>query len=121
MLDHTGFEVSDVQKSKAFFLAALKPLGYELYMEWEQWVGLAVKGKPDLWIKNGVKMSPPLHLAFRAENREQVDAFYQAAIQAGGRDNGEPGVREHFHPNYYGAFVFDLDGNNIEAVCHDSV
>jgi len=118
MLDHIGFDVSDVKKAKEFYLAALKPLGYELFMEWEKWVGLGVNGKPDIWLRDGEKISPILHLAFAAPNRAAVDQFYAAALAAGGKDNGPPGIREIYHPNYYGAFVLDPDGNNIEAVCH---
>lgn len=119
MLDHIGIDVSDIKKSKAFFLTALKPLGYELFMEWEKWVGLAVNGKPDFWLKEGKLTTPPIHIAFRANNRNLVDAFYKAALAAGGKDNGAPGIREIYHPNYYGAFVLGPDGHNIEAVCHD--
>jgi catechol 2,3-dioxygenase-like lactoylglutathione lyase family enzyme len=119
MLDHIGFDVSDFKKSKEFYLQALKPLGYELFMEWEQWAGFGVNGKPDLWIRGGSKMTPAIHVAFRAQNRSIVDLFHKAALAAGGVDNGPPGPREIYHPNYYGAFVLDPDGNNIEAVCHD--
>jgi catechol 2,3-dioxygenase-like lactoylglutathione lyase family enzyme len=118
MLDHIGLDVSDIKKAKEFFLAALKPLGYELFMEWEKWVGLAVAGKPDFWLKEGKHTTPPIHIAFRADNRKLVDEFYKAAIAAGGEDNGAPGIREVYHPNYYGAFVLGPDGHNIEAVCH---
>ena len=118
MIDHTGLTVSNVRKSKAFYAAALAPLGYTVVMEWEQSAGLGVAPKPDFWIGEGTPNVPPIHVAFRAESRAQVDAFYHAAIAAGGRDNGAPGLREHYHPNYYGAFVLDPDGHNIEAVCH---
>lgn len=119
MLDHIGFDVKDIQRSKAFYLKALQPLGYELFMEWEKWVGLSVNGKPDFWIREGSLVNPPLHIAFRADSRTIVDQFYQAAMAAGGKDNGKPGIREQYHPNYYGAFIIDLDGHNIEAVCHE--
>lgn len=118
MLDHIGLDVSDIKKSKEFYLQALKPLGYEVFMEWEKWVGFAVNGKPDFWLREGTKVTPPIHVAFRAENRALVNAFYEAAITAGGKDNGAPGIREIYHPNYYGAFTLDPDGHNIEAVCH---
>jgi catechol 2,3-dioxygenase-like lactoylglutathione lyase family enzyme len=118
MIDHTGLMVSSIPKSKAFYAAALAPLGYTVVMEWEQFAGLGVAPKPDFWIGEGTPNVPPIHVAFRAESRVQVDAFYNAAIAAGGRDNGAPGLREHYHPNYYGAFVLDPDGHNIEAVCH---
>ncbi|HET7809200.1 MAG TPA: VOC family protein [Steroidobacteraceae bacterium] len=124
MIDHTGLNVSDYAKSKAFYLAALAPLGYQVIKELpaqlapEGAVGLGVPPKSDFWIAGGKPQSPPLHVAFRAESRTQVDAFYKAAMAAGGRDNGAPGIRAHYHPNYYGAFVLDPDGHNIEAVCH---
>ena len=125
MIDHTGLNVSDYQKSKAFYLAALAPLGYQVVLEMpssivpQGGVGLGVPPKPDFWVAGGKPNVPPLHVAFRAQNRAQVDAFYQAAMAAGGRDNGPPGLRLHYHPNYYGAFVLDPDGHNIEAVCHE--
>ena len=125
MIDHTSLNVSDFGKSKAFYLAALAPLGYQRIKELpaglapQGAMGMGVPPKPDFWVAGGAANSPPLHIAFRAASRAQVDAFYRAAIAAGGRDNGGPGVREHYHPNYYGAFVLDPDGHNIEAVCHD--
>ena len=125
MIDHTGLNVSDYQKSKAFYLAALAPLGYQVVLELPSSIlphggmGLGVPPKPDFWVAGGKPNVPPLHVAFRAQNRAQVDAFYKAALAAGGRDNGPPGPRAHYHPNYYGAFVLDPDGHNIEAVCHE--
>jgi catechol 2,3-dioxygenase-like lactoylglutathione lyase family enzyme len=118
VIDHTGISVSSVAKSKAFYRAALAPLGYEALMEWERFVGFGVPPKPDFWIGEGVPNVPPIHVAFRAATRAQVDDFHRAALAAGGRDNGAPGLRPHYHPNYYGAFVLDPDGHNIEAVCH---
>jgi catechol 2,3-dioxygenase-like lactoylglutathione lyase family enzyme len=119
MIDHMSYKVSDYKKSKEFFLKALKPLGYELVMEFEGNAGgFGVAGKPDLWIIGGEKNAARLHVAFRAETRKQVDAFYDAAIAAGGKDNGKPGLRTHYHPNYYGAFIIGPDGHNVEAVCH---
>jgi catechol 2,3-dioxygenase-like lactoylglutathione lyase family enzyme len=118
MIDHTGVGVTDIAKSKAFYRAALAPLGYEVVMEWEQAAGFGVPPKPDFWIGEGTPNPPPIHVAFRAESRPQVDAFYAAALAAGGRDNGAPGLRPHYHAHYYGAFVLDPDGHNIEAVCH---
>ena len=126
MIDHTGLNVSDFGKSKAFYVAALAPLGYQVMMEFpaemvpQGAMGMGVPPKPDFWVAGGTANSPPLHIAFRAASRTQVDAFYRAAMAAGGRDNGPPGVREHYHPDYYGAFVLDPDGHNIEAVCHAS-
>ena len=118
MIDHTGVTVTDVGKSKTFYQAALAPLAYELLMEFEQGVGFGVAPKPDFWIGRGKPNVPAIHVAFRADSRAQVDAFYKAALAAGGRDNGPPGPRPHYHANYYGAFVLDPDGHNIEAVCH---
>jgi len=118
MLDHVTLHVSDLAASKAFYTAALAPLGYAVVMEFPQAAGLGVGGKPDFWIAIGGPTKPQAHVAFHAADRVTVDAFYAAAIAAGGRDNGAPGLRPHYHPNYYGAFVLDPDGQNIEAVCH---
>lgn len=125
MIDHTGVNVSDPAKSRSFYDAALKPLGYAVLMEvpTEHTGGIVVLGygvapKPDFWVTQGTPNAPRIHIAFRAESNAQVDAFYKAAMAAGGRDNGPPGPRPHYHANYYGAFVLDPDGHNIEAVCH---
>ena len=125
MIDHLGFSVSDYERAKAFYTKALAPLGYGLVMEVtaEQTghaaaAGFGTEGKPDFWFGGEGAMNKPVHIAIRADNRAIVDAFYKAAIAAGGRDNGPPGIRPHYHPNYYGAFVLDPDGHNIEAVCH---
>ena len=118
MIDHTGVTVSDVARSKAFYGAALAPLGYAMLMEYEQFAGFGVAPKMDFWIGQGTPNVPAIHVAFRADTRAQVEAFYRAAMAAGGRDNGPPGLRPQYHPNYYGAFVLDPDGHNIEAVCH---
>ena len=123
MIDHIGVCVSDYQRSKTFFREALAPLGYGLVMELDlpegKVGGLGVGGAmPDFWITQGAAQRPPVHVAFNAENRPTVDAFYQAAIAAGGKDNGKPGLRPHYHRDYYGAFIIDSDGNNIEAVSH---
>ncbi|MBX3172759.1 MAG: VOC family protein [Candidatus Eremiobacteraeota bacterium] len=127
MIDHMGLQVSDLAKSKSFYQQALAPLGYTLLMELskEQTGGFAGAGfgvapKPDFWIGEGTPNQPPIHVAFRADDQATVDAFYQAALAAGGSDNGAPGLRPHYHPNYYGAFVLDPDGHNIEAVFHGS-
>jgi catechol 2,3-dioxygenase-like lactoylglutathione lyase family enzyme len=119
MIDHMGILVTNLETSLAFYTKALAPLGYEVVMRFEQGVGLGVAGKPDFWIVAG-KPTDKLHIGFRAKGRAEVRAFYDAAIAAGGTDNGPPGVREIYHPNYYGAFVHDPDGHNIEAVCHDA-
>lgn len=127
MIDHTGLNVTDMERSKAFYAAALAPLGYQVMMELTReqtggfaGVGLGEPPKLDFWLGEGSPNEPRLHVAFRADSRELVDAFYKAALEAGGRDNGAPGLRPHYHPNYYGAFVLDPDGHNIEAVCHHS-
>jgi len=116
MLDHIGLAVSDIAKSKAFFQAALAPLGYTVLMDFGEAVGLG-QGRPDFRIARA-PVSAKSHIAFTAPNRATVKAFYDAAIAAGGKDNGAPGLCPQYHPNYYGAFVYDRDGNNIEAVCH---
>jgi len=118
MLDHIGVAVANYEQSKRFYQAALAPLGYALVMEFGgDAAGLGVGGRPDFWISQGAS-GAPAHIAFTARDRATVDAFHKAALAAGGRDNGGPGVRAQYHPTYYGAFVLDLDGNNIEAVCH---
>ena len=127
MIDHTGVKVSDLAKSKAFYRAALAPLGYRLLMEFPAEVtggddvaGFGVPPKADFWLARGTPNRPSLHVAFRAASRAQVDAFHAAALSAGGHDNGAPGPRPHYHENYYGAFVLDPDGHNVEAVCHEA-
>ena len=117
MLDHVGVPVSDISRSKTFFQKALAPLGYKIVMDVGEAAGLGAEGRPDFWIAKAPKAAQH-HIAFAAADRATVKAFYEAAIAAGGKDNGAPGLRPQYHPNYYGAFVFDLDGNNIEAVCH---
>jgi catechol 2,3-dioxygenase-like lactoylglutathione lyase family enzyme len=116
MIDHIGIPVSDVARSKQFFVTALAPLGYKVIMDVGEAVGMGAEAGPDFWFGKA-KPGSPSHIAFSASDRSLVDAFYRAAIAAGGRDNGKPGIRAQYHPNYYGAFVFDPDGNNIEAVC----
>jgi catechol 2,3-dioxygenase-like lactoylglutathione lyase family enzyme len=118
MFDHIGFGVTDYAASKAFFLKALQPLGVGIVMEGEYGLGIGPKAKPALWLFQTTEKPAPLHLAFAAENRQQVQDFYRAALEAGGKDNGAPGLRPHYHPNYYGAFVIGPDGHNLEAVCH---
>ena len=125
MIDHTGVHVSDFARSKAFYTQALAPIGYTLLQEYPAAVtgttdvgGFGEAPQPDFWIVGGTPTPQPIHVAFRVGSRALVDAFHQAALAAGGSDNGAPGLRPHYHPNYYGAFVRDPDGNNIEAVCH---
>ena len=133
MIDHLGMPVSDLARATEFYLKALSPLGYGIVMEVsaaDTGHGAAVgfgapgnaaefqSGKPSFWIGEGMRLGGLVHVAFVAPSRASVDAFYRAALAAGGKDNGPPGLRPHYHANYYGAFVLDLDGNNIEAVCH---
>jgi catechol 2,3-dioxygenase-like lactoylglutathione lyase family enzyme len=124
MLDHLGLRVKDLARSKTFYTAALAPLGYQIVMEVTPEMGAAYEGvgfgvppKPDFWIGRGAP-NGPVHVAFVAANRKTVDAFYAAAMKTGGRDHGAPGLRAHYHPHYYGAFVLDPDDNNVEVVCH---
>ena len=135
MLDHVSLRVADYDRSKSFYAAALAPLGYTLAMESASGAGFRRGFIPDFWIKQGEPMSlgarpdpqeqagcggPAVHVAFAGDNRTTVDAFHRAALAAGARDNGAPGLRPNYHPNYYGAFVLDPDGYNIEAVCHQA-
>jgi catechol 2,3-dioxygenase-like lactoylglutathione lyase family enzyme len=133
MIDHLGLPVSDLARATEFYRTALEPLGYGVVMQVsaaETGHGGAVgfgapgkaadfqSGKPSFWMGEGERLPGHIHVAFVAPSRAAVDAFYRAALAAGGKDNGPPGLRPHYHANYYGAFVLDLDGNNIEAVCH---
>jgi catechol 2,3-dioxygenase-like lactoylglutathione lyase family enzyme len=126
IIDHVGFGVSDYQRAKAFYSAVLAPLGITLLMEVgpEQspggvWAcGFGKGGKPEFWLGSDGKTTPPMHVAFVVDSRAEVQEFHAAALRAGGRDNGAPGLRPQYHPDYFGAFVFDLDGHNVEAVCH---
>ena len=133
MLDHINIRVADYELSKKFYEVALAPLGYTLAMESAAGAGFRRALIPDFWIKQGEPIrfgvraespelpgcgGPAVHVAFASDDRGTVDAFYRAALAAGARDNGAPGLRPDYHPNYYGAFVLDPDGYNIEAVCH---
>ncbi|HWA61601.1 MAG TPA: VOC family protein [Caulobacteraceae bacterium] len=118
MLDHISLTVSDFDRAKAFYDKALAPLGIAVVMGGGGFCGYGSEGRPYFWIGGGAPATARGHVAFTARDRAAVDAFYAAAIAAGGRDNGPPGIRAHYHPNYYGAFVLDPDGLNIEAVCH---
>lgn len=126
MLDHIGLAVGDLSKATEFYTAALAPLGISKQIEVTaemtgghgEHIGYGVPDNPFFWVGTGKAASTGVHVAFSAKDRASVDAFYNAAIAAGGRDNGAPGLRPEYHPNYYGAFVIDPDGNNIEAVCH---
>jgi catechol 2,3-dioxygenase-like lactoylglutathione lyase family enzyme len=119
MIDHLTLRVADYARSTKFFAEALAPLGYEKVMEFDGYCGMGVAGKPDFWLaqaEQGRRM--PVHIAFAAKTRKDVDRFYEAAVKAGAKDNGRPGPRKDYHENYYGAFVLDPDGHNIEACCH---
>ena len=125
MLDHIGLKVANIARAKAFYDKALAPLGVKIIMEVPKeesgegaFIGYGEGFKPYFWINEQPKATVLLHVAFAADNRAKVDEFYKAAMAAGGRDNGPPGPRPLYHPNYYGAFVLDPDGHNIEAVCH---
>jgi len=126
MLDHIGFKVSNFVASKSFYERVLAPLGYGLVMEVTPEMtgtdachaGFGAVGKPSFWISPGGTRHDRLHIALVAKSREAVDAFHSTALAAGAQDNGPPGIRAQYHPNYYGAFVLDPDGHNIEAVCH---
>jgi catechol 2,3-dioxygenase-like lactoylglutathione lyase family enzyme len=120
MLDHVGINVSDYDRSRAFYERALAPLGFSLLMEPMSGIGgFGSDGKPWFWITDQREPATEnVHVAFTASDRATVDAFHAAALEAGGADNGPPGIREICHPTYYGAYVFDPDGNNVEVVCH---
>ncbi len=126
MIDHMGISVSDYAASKAFYDTVMPTIGAGRCMEVTaeetggtyEGAGYGVSGKPSFWIGIGGALQGRLHVAFVAPDRASVDAFYNAAIKAGATDNGPPGIRAHYHPNYYAAFVLDPDGHNIEAVCH---
>jgi catechol 2,3-dioxygenase-like lactoylglutathione lyase family enzyme len=128
MIDHAGFAVADIERSKRFYEAALAPLGLTLVMDIPpeqnaqggggRALGFGSADNPFFWVADNQRVGEGTHVAFRVESRALVDAFYEAAIAAGGQDNGGPGIRAQYHPNYYAAFVFDPDGFNIEAVCH---
>ncbi|MEO5560466.1 MAG: VOC family protein [Dokdonella sp.] len=125
MIDHFGFAVSDLARSRTFYVKVFAPLGFAPVMDVTreqtggyEGTGFGLPGRPEFWIGNGDRPSGPMHVAFEANSRAAVDAFYNAAIEAGGHDNGAPGLRPHYHEHYYGAFVLDPDGHNIEAVCH---
>ena len=128
MIDHVGVAVTDYDRAKAFYTSALAPLDYTLIMEATAAqtesgfpaAGFGAESKPDFWIGGEGRLGKPvpMHVAIAVKTRTMVDAFHRAALAAGGKDNGAPGLRPHYHPNYYAAFVLDPEGNNIEAVCH---
>lgn len=127
MLDHLGFAVADYPRSRALYERALAPLGIGVRMAVTREMtggyegcGFGPEGgRPQFWVGTGSGgAGHGMHIAFTAKTRAEVDAFHAAALAAGGTDNGAPGLRPHYHPHYYGAFVLDPDGHNIEAVCH---
>jgi catechol 2,3-dioxygenase-like lactoylglutathione lyase family enzyme len=118
VFDHIGFNVSDFAASREFFVKALAPLGLGITMEGEGWATVGRRGEGMLWFGAKGPSPGPMHIAFAAKTREAVRQFHDAALAAGGRDNGAPGLRPHYHANYYGAFVIGPDGHNVEAVCH---
>ena len=118
MIDHVALFVADFDRSRRFYERALEPLGYGVVLEMEGFVGFGRAGGLAFAVRSGKEPSRTAHVAFHAEDRATVDAFHAAALAVGGSEEGAPGIREHYHPNYYAAFVGDPDGNNIEAVCH---
>ena len=120
MFDHVGLNVRDYVASRAFYERALAPLGYSVLMAFDEWkaAGFGTDEKPEFWISQREPFGTGSHVAFACDDRATVDAFHDAALAAGGSDNGAPGLREQYHAAYYGAFIIDLDGNNVEAVCH---
>jgi len=119
MIDHIGLNVADKARAKTFYETTLAPLGYTVVMDFPEGTGFGPAGKPIFWIARRDPVGAGTHVAFNCAKRAMVDAFHAAALAAGGKDNGKPGLRKDYHPSYYGAFVHDPDGNNIEAVCHD--
>lgn len=119
MIAHTGLPVSDYKKSKEFYIKALAPLGYANNMEYGEAAGFMEGGHTSFWIGTNPKGTIPLHVAFEAKNKDQVDEFYKVALEAGATDNGAPGYRREYWPGYYAAFVHDFDGHNIEVVWYD--
>ena len=127
MIAHIGIIVSDIERSKKFYGVALKPIGYHMIREYgitptrpAASAGFGEPPRADLWIYQGNPGNAHTHIAFHVDKRALVDAFYEAALAAGGKDNGKPGPRPHYSANYYGAFVIDPDGYNVEAVCREA-
>ena len=119
MIDHISLRVQDFSRAVDFYKSALAPLGYKVLMEFPNVAGMGADGKADLWIMQSEQSPSPTHIAINGE-RPQIQAFHEAALTSGGTDNGPPGLRLDYHPNYYAAFVLDPEGNNIEVVCHDA-
>jgi catechol 2,3-dioxygenase-like lactoylglutathione lyase family enzyme len=129
ILDHVGINVSDFDRAKAFYAKTLAPLGISLVMEFGKAAGFGRGGKPELWIGEGkttyqtdeqLRSITPIHVCLKAKSRDEVDAFHRAALAAGGKDHGAPGLRPEYHAGYYGVFALDPDGHNVEAVFHGS-
>jgi catechol 2,3-dioxygenase-like lactoylglutathione lyase family enzyme len=123
VFDHVSVNVSDYEVSKRFYEQTLAPLGYSVQLELAEWkmAGFGTEGvASDFWIGEREPLAMGVHVAFQAPDHATVDAFHAAGVAAGGTDNGSPGIREQYHPTYYGAYVLDPDGNNVEAVCHDA-
>lgn len=120
IIDHIGLAISNYENSKSFYSKVLAPLGIQLVTEIQGWAGYGKNRKAEFWFGLHDNVQHPMHIAFLAETREQVNNFYAAAVLAGAKDNGKPGIRAIYHPSYYGAFVIDPDGHNIEAVCHNA-
>ena len=118
ILDHIGIGVTDLARSKAFYIRALAPLRIRVMLDLESWIGMGHKDHAEFWLSQMESVGAPVHVAFTARSRAEVRAFHEAALAAGGKDNGAPGLRPHYHADYYGAFVLDPDGHNVEAVCH---
>ena len=117
IIDHIALAVADYERSKRFYLQCLAPLGLELVAEIDNWAGFGRDGKGEFWFGEGETARSPMHIAFAAEDRACVDRFHRAGLAAGAIDNGAPGLRPVYHDHYYGAFLIDPDGHNIEAVC----
>lgn len=120
MIDHIGINVSDYKAGKKFYSAALLPLGYKVLAEFGSSAGLGAHGDADFWISEGKPAHPHVHVAFQCDKHTMVDKFYAAALKAGAKDNGPPGIRKDYAADYYAAYIIDPDGNNIEAVCHSA-
>ena len=120
IIDHLTLIVSEFEAAKRFYQAALAPLGIDLIRDSPTAIGFGKHGNPEVWFEKGEVGQRPLHIAFVAENRQQVNAFHEAALKAGGQDHGAPGIRASYSPTYYAAFVIAPDGHNVEAVCHTS-
>ena len=120
MIDHVKLFVADPKASRAFYETALEPLGYRVLMDFDTVVGMG-KDRPDFWLAPAEGPTTTCHVSFRAESEHEVQRFHEAAVAAGGTDNGEPGLRPQYHQNYYGAFALDPDGNNAEAVYHGAM